>query len=122
MAVTSLIFGEREDIKIKHGDYFDGHTFTITDSAGVAYTFPDNVTALDLKFYDFNGGTQIGTTIDLNNGLSRSSAVITWSSTYAIWDSNSITKPTEVYYYELTLTTTTGSKHLTIADGYATLV
>ncbi len=122
MAVTSLVFGEREDIKIKHGDHFDGHTWTINDSAGVAYTWPDDVAELEIKIYDYNGGTQVGTTVDTSNGLSRSGEVITWSSTYAIWDSGSVTNPGEVYYYELILTTTTGSKHLTPVYGYVTLI
>jgi len=118
---TSLIFGEQEDIKIKHGDYFDGHTWTVTDSAGDAYTFPDGVADLDLKIYDYKGGTQVGETQDDDNDLSRSSNVITWDAAYADWDSGSVSYPGRTYYYELTLTTTTGSKHLTITYGEMTI-
>ena len=114
---TSLIFGEREDINVLHGDYFDGFTWTVNDSAGSAYTFPDGVAELRMIVYDYNGGTQIGTTINTSNGLSRASEVITWASTYAVFDSGSVTNPGDALWYKLILTTTTGSKTKTIAYG-----
>ena len=122
MAVTNLVFGARADIKLKHGDHFDGHTWDFSDSAGVAYTWPDDVAALEVRFYEYNGGPQIGTTIDLNNGLSRSSEVVTIQATFAIFDTDSVTAPGDVYYYEMILTTVTGSKHLTPAFGYSTMI
>ena len=114
---TSLIFGEQEDIEIKHGDQFDGFTWTVLDSNGDTYTFPDGVADMDLKVYDYKGGTQVGDTQDDTDDLSRSSNVITWQAAYSDWDSGSVTVPGRTYYYELTIVTTTGSKHKTVAYG-----
>jgi len=123
MATSNLIFGEQEDINVKHGDYFDGHTFTITDSNGDAYTFPDGVSTVDIKIYIYNGGSQVGDTLDIAGGeLARTDNVITWTSTFVSWDSGSITIPGYKYYYEMTLVTVTGSKHKTITYGYITII
>lgn len=122
MAATSLIFGTRADIKLYHGDYFDGYTWTFKDSAGVAYTWPDGVAELELKLYKFRGGPQIGTTINTSNGLAQASEVVTLTAAFATFDSSSETFPGDVVYYEIILTTTTGSKTLTPTYGYATII
>jgi len=122
MAATSLVFGERNDIEIFYGDYLSG-TFTVTDSNGDAYTFPDGVASMSLKLWDnYAKDNQIGTTITGSNGLSRASEVITLAATQATLDSSSELEKGDTPYYELGIVTTTGSKIQTPSYGWATIV
>lgn len=118
---TTLYIAANEDISLYKGDYFDSITFTITNSDSSAYDFTvdGGVSSLDLKVFDRRGGTELASA-DQNSGLSQSSNVITLAYAWANFDASGNIKEGH-YYYELSWTTTTTSKKITLTFGVLTV-
>lgn len=114
---TTLYIAENEDLSLYNGDYLDSITFTITNSDTTDYDFTADggVSSLDLKVYDYRGGTLLASA-DSSSGLSQADNVITLAYAWAVLDLS-----VGQYYYELSWTTTTTSKKITLSFGVLTV-
>lgn len=110
MSVTKVYIGDTVNLELLNGDDIIGFTFTVTDSAGSAYSFT-GYTDQNLYIYADKERKILVKTI-LAADLVISGGVITWSSDY----SASIGLNSGLYYYTLTYEDST-SRPITVALG-----
>jgi len=116
MAYTKVYIGDNEDLAIYHGDDIIGFTFTVTNSDDSAYDFT-GYTDINLKIYDYRGGTALVTLVVTDN-LTISSNVVTLNADYS---ADIALSELGLYYYELTYNDAS-SRPITVCFGKLKLI